>query len=70
MDPKQLARDAGFESVTALASALGIKAPSINQWREVPAKRAVQIEAVSGGKLPRHVLRPDLWPAPPESEAA
>jgi DNA-binding transcriptional regulator YdaS (Cro superfamily) len=64
VNPKELAEAAGFKTVTDLAAALGIKPPSINQWRRVPAERAVQIEKVSGGKLPRHKMRPDLFPAP------
>lgn len=69
MSPKELARAAGFNSVADLAAAIGVKAPSLYQWRAIPASRAVQIEQVSEGRLPRHVMRPDLWPAP-EGEAA
>ena len=67
--PVELAKAAGFETVTALADALNIKAPSINQWDRVPAERAVQIEQVSNGKLPRHLIRPDLWSAPKGEDA-
>lgn len=30
---------------------------------ECPAELAPQIEAATGGKVTRHDLRPDLWPA-------
>lgn len=64
MTPSELARAAGFKTVAELADAIGVKPPSLYQWREVPAKRAVQIEQLSEGRLQRHVMRPDLWPAP------
>ena len=57
---------------TALASQLGIKAPSIYSWSRIPAARAGRISEITG--IPRHELRPDLWdpPAinPPTDQAA
>lgn len=37
-----------------------------NGSRPVPPKRAVEIEEITGGRVTRSDLRPDLWP----SEAA
>lgn len=45
---------------TALAAALGIKAPSIYSWQRVPAERVLEVERVSG--VSRHRLRPDIYP--------
>ena len=45
---------------TALATALGIKAPSIYSWDRVPAERVLAVERISG--VSRHKLRPDIYP--------
>lgn len=44
------------------AEALGISAPSLHVWREVPSKRVLDIERIT--KIPRYELRPDLYPLP------
>ncbi|HGM7346205.1 TPA: transcriptional regulator [Stenotrophomonas maltophilia] len=53
-------------SQLALASLLGIKAPSVSGWyerRRVPAERCIAIEKATG--VSRHDLRPDVFgPAP------
>lgn len=54
--------------VTKLAAALGIKHPSFHSWQRVPAERVLDIERITG--LPRHELRPDLYPAPERESAA
>jgi DNA-binding transcriptional regulator YdaS (Cro superfamily) len=60
--PPALARAAKeVGGVTKLASLLGIKRPAIYQWKRVPAERAVKIEEVTGGKVTRQELRPDLY---------
>ena len=43
-----------------LAEPLGISAQAISQWVEVPPLRVIAVERVSG--IPRHELRPDLYP--------
>jgi DNA-binding transcriptional regulator YdaS (Cro superfamily) len=51
-----------FGSQQALADALGIKSPSISEWRrngEVPVDRCRDIERVTEGKVTRAELRPD-----------
>ena len=49
-----------------LARLLGdITSQAISQWRRVPAERVLDVERVTG--VPRHELRPDLYPAPVEA---
>ena len=47
--------------ITAFAEALGVKHPSIHNWRRIPSERVLQVEKITG--IPRHLLRPDLYPA-------
>lgn len=51
-------------SLSGLAKPLGITVQALWQWEEVPPLRVLAVERVSG--IPRHELRPDLYP-PPES---
>lgn len=58
-------------SQQALADALGIKSPSITEWRQrgrIPAERCIAIEGLTG--VSRHDLRPDVFGPAPDSEAA
>jgi DNA-binding transcriptional regulator YdaS (Cro superfamily) len=48
----------------SLAAGLGIKAPSIYNWKRIPSERVLGVEKLTG--IPRTELRPDLYP----SEAA
>jgi DNA-binding transcriptional regulator YdaS (Cro superfamily) len=52
-------RNAG--GVRALARLIGVYHNAIRQWKlsQVPAKRAVEIERLTG--VPREELRPDLY---------
>lgn len=45
-----------------LAKRLGITPQAISQWEEVPPLRVLQVERETG--VPRHELRPDIYPAP------
>lgn len=57
----------GFK--TKLARMMGLAPCSIYQWGRVPAGRVLDVERLTG--IPRHELRPDIYPAPsPEGEAA
>ena len=47
--------------LAGLAAPLGITVQAISQWDEVPPRRVIAVEAVSG--VPRGELRPDLYPA-------
>ncbi len=56
--------------VTALATALGLKPPSIIKWRDnqrVPLKRVRDVSAATG--IPKHRLCPEHW-SDPEHAAA
>lgn len=53
--------------LTKLATPLGISAQAVSQWDEVPPLRVLAVEQVSG--IPRHELRPDLYPEPAEARA-
>lgn len=50
-----------------LADAVGITVQAISQWDEVPPLRVLAVERASG--VPRHELRPDLYPPEPVAEA-
>lgn len=60
-------------SQTALAKAIGVPQSTLSHWllksrRGVPAEWVSAIEAATG--VPRHELRPDLYAAPSEDQAA
>lgn len=44
----------------ALARKLGKTRGGLWQWKRVPAERVLAVEAATG--VPRHQLRPDLYP--------
>lgn len=48
--------------INPLAKALGIDRAAIHRWHQVPSKRIIQIEHLTG--VPREELRPDLYLAP------
>lgn len=50
-----------------LAKAVGVTAQAVSQWEEVPPLRVLAVERASG--VPRHELRPDLYPVEPPIEA-
>jgi TorA maturation chaperone TorD len=59
-------RDPGLEEavraaggIGALARALGITQPSVSSWRQIPAARVLEVEALTG--ISRTLLRPDLY---------
>lgn len=45
-----------------LGQLLGISGAAVSQWRMCPPLRVIAVEAASG--VPRHDLRPDLYPPP------
>ncbi|MBN3851970.1 helix-turn-helix domain-containing protein [Paraburkholderia sp. Ac-20340] len=49
----------------ALARAIGVKPPTVQQWvngeRKVPPSRCVAIERLTGGDVTRKDLRPTDW---------
>lgn len=63
-----------FDTQDAFALAIGVKSPSISEWKKrgkVPAERCADIERATEGQVTRSDLRPDLWePAPKRRKAA
>ena len=53
--------------VRPLAAALGITAEAIYVWKQCPVMRVLDVERISG--IPRHELRPDVYPPPSEVAA-
>jgi DNA-binding transcriptional regulator YdaS (Cro superfamily) len=56
-----------------LARICGISASAVSQWKRCPAERVLLVERISGGRVTRHQLRPDLYPehdSPSATEAA
>lgn len=47
-------------NMSELARRLGVKVQTIQQWTRIPAERVHDVERVTG--IPRHELRPDLYP--------
>ncbi|MFB9952069.1 transcriptional regulator [Rhizobium puerariae] len=53
----------------ALAKALGgVSSQAVSQWKKVPAERVLDVERLTG--VSRHELRPDVFGAAPQPEAA
>ena len=48
-----------------VARELRITHGAVSQWRRVPAERVLDVERITG--IPRHILRPDLYPMPKEA---
>lgn len=58
--------------VTILASLVGVEQSAVSNWkrRGVPADKAKAIENATGGAVKRHELRPDIFDAPSQGQAA
>lgn len=56
-----------YGNKTRLAEALDITKGAVAQWDEVPVKRVLEVERVTG--IARHELRPDFFLAPTETSA-
>jgi DNA-binding transcriptional regulator YdaS (Cro superfamily) len=46
-----------------LGRKIGTSSQAISQWQRCPAERVLQVERATEGKVTRHQLRPDLYPA-------
>ncbi len=64
MDFAKLLEGAGLSQMQ-LARACGVTKGQVGHWvkgrQRITAERAVQIEQVTGGRIPRTKLRPDLF---------
>jgi DNA-binding transcriptional regulator YdaS (Cro superfamily) len=47
----------------AVADACSIRSQAVSQWARCPAERVLILEKLTGGKMSRHEIRPDLYPA-------
>jgi len=54
-------------TMAKVAAACGVSWAAVWQWGTVPAEKALAVERVTG--IPRHVLRPDLFPIAREALA-
>lgn len=48
--------------IAKLAAILGVSRTALYLWKRVPAERVLALEAATQGKLPRHLIRPDIYP--------
>lgn len=53
---------------TELATKLGCGPNAISQWEQVPVRRVLEVSRITG--IPRHELRPDMYPAKQEKGVA
>ena len=70
MNDKSSALERAVASVggqAKFARLIGVTAQAVSQWDEVPPLRVLAVESVSG--VPRHELRPDLYPVEDEARA-
>lgn len=51
-----------------LAQKLRVTKQAVSQWQKVPPIRVLEVEKISG--IPRHIIRPDLYPADQSHTAA
>ena len=51
-----------------LATRLGITPQALSQWDRVPPLRVLDVERATG--VPRHELRPDMYPEPAPARGA
>lgn len=54
--------------LSKLAASLGISKQAVSQWDEVPPLKVLTVEEITG--VPRHELRPDLYPPEPAQATA
>ncbi|MDZ7711734.1 MAG: Cro/CI family transcriptional regulator [Rhodovibrio sp.] len=59
-DPTMLKAIQRAGGVSALARQLGITRQAIYAWSRIPVEHVFTIEQMSG--VPRHTLRPDVYP--------
>lgn len=71
MDDRDPALKKAIEAASTaqnLANLLGVTPQALSQWKRVPPLRVLEVEKATG--VPRHDLRPDLYPRPASTEGA
>lgn len=60
---KALVKARGLKLID-LSRGLGVDKATVTRWaqKRIPAERVVEVERLTG--IPRHDLRPDIYPAP------
>ncbi len=57
-----------FRTQVALAAVVGVTPQAVSdvlkRGKRVPAEWCLKLEQATGGAIPAHALRPDLYPAP------
>lgn len=48
-------------TITKVANGLGITVAAVSLWKRVPVDRVCAVERITD--IPRHKLRPDIYPA-------
>lgn len=54
--------------ISKIARGLAINSSAVSMWDRVPAERLPDVERIT--QIPRHRLRPDICPPPPNEQAA
>jgi transcriptional regulator with XRE-family HTH domain len=60
-------REAKGLTLEAFGALVGVQKAAVSKWEAGKGPKpslVIEIERVTGGELPRHELRPDLWEAP------
>lgn len=67
ISPLESYRRAAGGSLEAVGRLLGVNRSTVLRWERgrIPAERVLDVERVTG--IPRHELRPDLYPTPAEA---
>ncbi len=65
-DGMKRARQAAGGKDSDIARLLGITPSAVSRWNGVvPVRRAIELEALTGGRVTRHEIRPDHFGPPP-----
>ena len=63
-NPIRAYRQAKGLTLEQFGALVGVQKAAVSKWedgRPPSFSKAIEIEQVTGGDLPRHVLRPDIW---------
>lgn len=68
MDTRSLIAKAGGPAF--IGRLIGVSSQAVTQWKRVPPKYCILIEAASNNAVTRYELRPDVFGAAPAQKAA